>query len=87
MNEMQNNYTEKLNELINSKAKGFTFCGMTGSDESPVADDGIYVEASWGIILSDPNARKFYEKMGCKYQKEYPSTITNRTTSWLVFKI
>ena len=37
-------------------------------------------------ILSDPNAREFYEKMGCKYHGEYPSTIANRTTPWLVIK-
>ncbi|RJQ84641.1 MAG: GNAT family N-acetyltransferase [Desulfobacteraceae bacterium] len=31
-------------------------------------------------ILADPNARGFYEKMGCRYQGEHPSTIMNRTT-------
>jgi hypothetical protein len=48
---MQNNYTKQLDELINSKVKGFTFCGMAGCNESPVAIDGIYVEATWGIII------------------------------------
>lgn len=37
-------------------------------------------------ILADPNAQGFYEKMGCEYQKEYPSTIPNRTTPLLVFR-
>jgi len=31
-------------------------------------------------ILADPNAGSFYEKMGCTYQREYPSTIIGRTT-------
>jgi GNAT superfamily N-acetyltransferase len=35
-------------------------------------------------VLADPNARGFYEKMGCTYVKEYPSTIKNRTTPYLV---
>lgn len=34
-------------------------------------------------ILVDPNARGFYDKMGCVYQKDYPSTINNRTTPLL----
>jgi ADP-ribosylglycohydrolase len=25
-------------------------------------------------ILADPNSRGFYEKMGCTYVREYPST-------------
>ncbi len=37
-------------------------------------------------ILADPNAKEFYEKMGCKYQGEYPSSIANRTTPWLLLK-
>jgi GNAT superfamily N-acetyltransferase len=37
-------------------------------------------------ILADPNSRGFYEKMGCKYILEYPSTIENRTTPYLQFK-
>ena len=38
-------------------------------------------------ILSDPNAIGFYEKMGCMYVGEYPSTIKNRTTPHLVLKV
>jgi GNAT superfamily N-acetyltransferase len=38
-------------------------------------------------ILADPNAIGFYEKMGCQYQDEFPSTIPDRTTPWLVLKI
>ena len=34
-------------------------------------------------ILSDPNSKGFYEKMGCMYKGEYPSTIQNRTTPFL----
>jgi GNAT superfamily N-acetyltransferase len=34
-------------------------------------------------ILADPNAKGFYEKMGCQYLDEFPSTIPNRTTPWL----
>lgn len=37
-------------------------------------------------ILADPNSKGFYEKMGCFYVGEYPSTIKNRTTPHLVFK-
>ncbi len=36
-------------------------------------------------IFSDPNACKFYIKMGCQYIKEYPSTIENRTTPYLEY--
>ena len=43
--------------------------------------------ASLGVntlgILADPNSRGFYEKMGCEYKFEYPSTINNRTTPYL----
>jgi GNAT superfamily N-acetyltransferase len=35
--------------------------------------------------LSDPNASQFYIKMGCRYVKEYPSTIENRTTPYLEY--
>lgn len=35
-------------------------------------------------ILADPNARGFYEKMGCNYQGEFPSTIAGRTTPLFV---
>jgi len=38
-------------------------------------------------ILADPNSRGFYEKMGCKYQREYPSTIENRTTPFLLLQL
>lgn len=38
-------------------------------------------------ILSDPNAKGFYEKMGCDYIKEYPSTIKKRTTPYLVLTL
>ncbi len=34
-------------------------------------------------LLADPNARGFYEIMGCRYVKEYPSTIAGRTTPLL----
>lgn len=36
-------------------------------------------------ILADPNSRGFYEKMGCIYQREYPSTIKGRTTPYLQY--
>ncbi len=38
-------------------------------------------------ILSDPNARGFYEKMGCQYVREYPSTIKNRTIPYFLFRL
>ena len=38
-------------------------------------------------ILADPNSRIFYEKMECKYQMEYPSTIENRTTPLLTLRL
>ncbi len=38
-------------------------------------------------ILSDPNAREFYEKMGCQYIKEIASTIPNRTTPLLILTL
>jgi GNAT superfamily N-acetyltransferase len=34
-------------------------------------------------ILADPNARGFYEKMGCVYKHDYPSTVENRTIPYL----
>jgi GNAT superfamily N-acetyltransferase len=37
-------------------------------------------------ILADPNTRGFYEKMGCDYQGEVPSTIAGRTIPLLVYK-
>ncbi|TKB08347.1 GNAT family N-acetyltransferase [Desulforhopalus sp. IMCC35007] len=38
-------------------------------------------------ILADPHARGFYEKMGCEYKREYPSSIKNRTTPLLVLMV
>jgi GNAT superfamily N-acetyltransferase len=38
-------------------------------------------------ILADPNSRGFYEKMGCIYMGEYPSTIKGRTTPFLELRI
>ncbi len=38
-------------------------------------------------ILADPNARGFYEKMGCSYQREYPATIPGRTTPLLILRL
>ena len=38
-------------------------------------------------ILADPNSRGFYEKLGCEYRCEYPSTIKNRTTPFLILKL
>lgn len=38
-------------------------------------------------ILSDPNAKGFYEKMGCRYVKEYPSSIPHRTTPLLILTL
>jgi GNAT superfamily N-acetyltransferase len=34
-------------------------------------------------ILADPHARGFYERMGCRFIDEYPSTIEGRTTPYL----
>lgn len=38
-------------------------------------------------ILADPHARGFYEKMGCEYLREFPSTIENRTTPYMLLRI
>ncbi|MEE4253696.1 MAG: GNAT family N-acetyltransferase, partial [Desulfuromusa sp.] len=38
-------------------------------------------------ILADPHSRGFYDKMGCEYMLEYPSTIKNRTTPYFQLKI
>jgi len=38
-------------------------------------------------ILADPHSKGFYEKMGCRYNCEFPSTIRNRTTPYLQLKI
>lgn len=57
MSEMKSKYTEYFNEIVNSRVEGFTFCGMRGCIESPVAFDGIYVEATWGIIVHLENKK------------------------------
>ncbi len=36
-------------------------------------------------ILVDPNSLSFYVKMGCRYIKEFPSTIEGRTTPYLEY--
>ncbi len=36
-------------------------------------------------ILADPNAKGFYEKMGCSYIREIPSNIQGRTTPYLIY--
>jgi GNAT superfamily N-acetyltransferase len=38
-------------------------------------------------ILADPHSRRFYEKLGCLYIKEIPSTIAGRTTPLLTFSL
>ena len=38
-------------------------------------------------LLADPHARGFYEKMGCTYQEEYPSSIPGRTIPYLVYEL
>jgi GNAT superfamily N-acetyltransferase len=38
-------------------------------------------------ILADPHSKGFYEKMGCEYRCECPSTIKNRTTPYLLLKL
>lgn len=37
-------------------------------------------------VLSDPNARLFYEKMGCTFVLDRPSTIQGRTTPYLEYR-
>ena len=37
-------------------------------------------------ILADPHAKGFYEKMGCTYQKDIPSTIAGRSTPLLLLR-
>lgn len=37
-------------------------------------------EQAYFHLLADPCARGFYEKMGCLYIREFPSTIEGRTT-------
>ena len=38
-------------------------------------------------ILADPNAQPFYLKMGCRYIKEFPSSIKGRTTPYLEYPL
>ncbi|MDX2493609.1 MAG: GNAT family N-acetyltransferase [Desulfuromusa sp.] len=38
-------------------------------------------------ILVDPNSTGFYEKMGCKYRSDFPSTIPDRTTPLFVLQV
>lgn len=38
-------------------------------------------------ILADPHSRGFYEKMDCRYQGEYPSTIAGRTTPYFLLEV
>lgn len=38
-------------------------------------------------MLADPYARGFYEKMGCVYIREVPSTIEGRTTPLLIMDL
>ncbi len=37
-------------------------------------------------ILADPHAKGFYEKMGCIYKKDIPSTIAGRSTPLLLLR-
>lgn len=39
------------------------------------------------MILADPFAWKFYEKMGCRCHGAYPSTIPGRTTPYLEYHL
>ena len=39
------------------------------------------------IILSNPNSKEFFKKMGCDYIKEYSSTIKDRTTSLMIYRL
>lgn len=38
-------------------------------------------------LLADPYAKGFYEKMGCRYVRDVPSTIEGRTTPLLQFDL
>lgn len=38
-------------------------------------------------ILADPHSIGFYKKMGCRYQREYPSSISGRTTPLLTLNL
>ena len=49
----------------------------------------IMKENGWDTfkILSDPNAKDFYIKQGCRYLKEIPSSIEGRTTPLLDYRV
>ncbi len=38
-------------------------------------------------ILADPNAKGFYETLGCRYLGEYPSSIEGRSTPYFEYVI
>lgn len=38
-------------------------------------------------VLADPCAQKFYEKMGCRFIENYPSTIVGRTTPYMEYSL
>jgi len=38
-------------------------------------------------VLADPNSRGFYEKMGCTFVRNFPSTIAGRTTPQFLCRI
>ncbi len=46
-----------------------------------------YKQAERIKILADPNAKGFYEKIGCRYIEAFPSTIKGRTTPYLEFHL
>lgn len=51
MNELPEKDRQLLKSVINSKVRGFTFCGMKGCDEPIVHKSGKYAESTWGIIF------------------------------------
>lgn len=38
-------------------------------------------------VLADPHSKGFYEKMGFIFQKDYPSSISGRTTPLLILQL
>ena len=38
-------------------------------------------------VLADPQARTFYQKVGCRYHQDYPSSIPGRTSPYLTRKM
>lgn len=38
-------------------------------------------------ILSNSNSKEFFQKMGCDFINEYPSTFKDRTTSLMIFRL